>query len=172
MFGKKYFNNIYGLICANVILIISCYLYLPNIFLLFYVSVGITTFAYGLMIPSLNIINNQIGKLLKDELRSYLPLVLIMLTIVQSIARFCGPALFTLYAQLVENNRCNFDDKNKYIIDGCDIKHYIMGNSIIISICCLIIIISVYILRKTFNNLKYQQNEKQLLISQYNNINV
>lgn len=165
MLGRKYLSDIYGLILSNVILVIGIYIFLPNIFCAFYVAVGISTFAYGLMIPSLNIINNQMGKMIKNELKSYLPLVLIMLTIVQSVARFCGPALFTSYTHLDEEKNCDFRNKNNYITKGCNIDNYVLENALIIGICALITFISIYMLHRNFKYLKNDTEQKQLLIN-------
>lgn len=109
----------------------------------FYLGVGLTTFAYGLMIPSLNIINNNIGKQLKYHIGSYVSFAISLITIAQGLARFCGPAIFTLFTNIIEDFDCDFSNPELYVTSGCRIDNYYAQNGTYIAICTIFSVLSI-----------------------------
>ena len=132
----------------------------------FHLGVGITTFAYGLMIPSLNIMNNNFGKQLKQYIGSYISFAISLITIAQGLARFCGPAIFILFANIIEDSNCDFSNPELYITSGCRIDNYYTQNGIYIAICTLFTVLSIIAMNKRNN-----QVSPFIIIKNTDNIN-
>jgi MFS family permease len=154
MFGKKYMTGMPCLVGSLILLSIGSYMFLINDDWGFYCAVGITTFAYGLMIPSLNIINNEFGKNIKAIIGSYMALAISFIVIVQGAARFAGPAIFTLFTQLNENVDCDFKNPDQYITDGCNIENYFEQNVAYITVCSVFTFMGIAFLVKKSNEFK------------------
>jgi hypothetical protein len=155
MIARELLTGIYGLIGSIFLLLIgeALYLFKPNF--MFYVAVGVTTFAYGLTIPSINILNNQIVKQDKNISKNNVALSITLLTIVQSLARFVGPALFITYHPVSDNDNCNFTDPDKYLVDGCEISYYYIMSTVYIGLSAITMLAAtVFMYRKIINTPK------------------
>jgi MFS family permease len=132
MLARNILSGIYGLVGSIILLILGTCLYLVCYNWMFYVAVGLSTFAYGVMIPSINIINNTIAKQNKQILGDKMALTISFLTIIQSLARFIGPAMIITFIVGDNSAECNFTNSDNYITDGCKIHaYYIMGGGYI-----------------------------------------
>jgi len=116
----------------------------------------LSTLAYGLMIPSLNIINNQIARLAKAQTGNNTTSMIILLSIIQSIARFGGPSAFAIFTSVDEHTNCDFSDPDNYVTNGCTIKNYVLSNSIFISASFTIMTVSLFALNRKINRLNDQ----------------
>ena len=142
MVARDQLSSLYGLVGSIILFIISLSIYFVRYDPLFYVAVGATTFAYAIMIPSLNIINNDIAKKNQAILGNKMALAITMLTIVQSVARFVGPFMFITFGSSHRNEICNFTDPDKYVTHGCQITNYYMMSGIYIGVTSVAMLIS------------------------------
>ena len=143
--------SIGGLWVSVILLSGSACLYLWNVEIVFHFAVGMTTFSYGLMIPSINILNNNLAKKSKFILGKSMGLSITLLTVFQSLARFIGPTCFSFGISVVNDINCTFEDH--YVTNGCKLDGF--GVSAICYICVsflLMIIGSVYLGKKLGNN--------------------
>ena len=156
MIARSVLSRVHGLIGSIILLIIGTCCYLIKFNFMFYVAVGLTTFAYAIMIPSINIINNDIAKRNQEVLGNKLALAITLLTIIQSFARFVGPMMFTIFGTSDYSSTCNFTDVDKYITEGCTINHYYLMNGIYIGISAVLMLgSSIIIFRKEFQRYKF-----------------
>lgn len=140
---KKHISSKIGLWVSSIMLFSTSFLYLFENNVVFYFAVGLTTFSYALLIPSINVQNNLLAKETKNILGKSIGVSITTLTVAQSLARFSGPASFALFKKLVENNNCDFSNLNKYITQGCQIENYILTSISFISVFFLCILISL-----------------------------
>lgn len=123
-FGKRKLSKFGVLTFTTLLLLSSCFIFISKPDAMFYVGVGVTTFAYGLMIPYLNVLNNGIGKKIKKKVGSHMVYGIFMLTVFQSAARFAGPAIFAIFTEVDESHDCDFEDRRDYQTSGCEIRNY------------------------------------------------
>jgi MFS family permease len=153
LINKKAFATLKSLCVSVVLLVVGLYVYLASDNWTFYLAVGLSTLAYGLMIPSLNIINNLIARLAKAQTGNNTTTMIILLSISQSIARFCGPSAFAIFTSVDEHTNCDFSDPDNYVTNGCTIKNYVLSNSIFISSSFAIMMVSMFALNRKINRL-------------------
>jgi MFS family permease len=153
-FKKKEISTLSGLGISMVLLTLGSYVYLSDDNWTFYLAVGVSTFAYGIMIPSINIINNQLAKSIKADSNSNMAIQIILLHVSQSIGRFLGPSALPVFTELNEEYDCNFDDQDKYITDGCTIDNYVASTAFLVSFSFVIMVISLYVLHKKMARLE------------------
>lgn len=120
----------------------------------FYLGIGVTTFAYGLSIPSINILNNRLAKQVKGMLNNNVAMAVTALTISQSLSRFAGPSMFTATIHINDSNECDFSDPDNYVIGGCEIKGYLTSTIIYISAGYALMVLSFIALIKVFESSK------------------
>lgn len=151
---KKYISGKVGLWVSTLSLIGTSCLYLPEVNLMFYFAVGLATFSYALLIPSINVQNNLLAKEWKDVLGKSIGVSITSLSVAQSLARFSGPASFILLKKIVDGaSDCNLDNKEHYIISGCRIEGYLWSSVVFIAVSSLLMVISlIFISRKKDNN--------------------
>jgi hypothetical protein len=145
-FGKKKLPKFKTLTLAVITLLISSYVFVIPYDAMFFVAVGITTFAYALMIPYINVLNNQIGKTIQKDIGSAMVYAIFLLTIFQSAARFAGPAAFAIFTHTITDQDCNFEDKHHYVTIGCIINGYIGQNISYISVSLVLSFIALIFL--------------------------
>ena len=162
LLAKQFLSELYGLVLSIVLLTCGSYVYLASPDWAFYVAVGISTFAYGLMIPSVNILNNTLAKKNKTFLGKYMAITISLLTVIGSLARFAGPAMFTVFTTSDIHNNCNFSNKDNYNTSGCTVDNYIASNTSYITIAFVLMILSCVAL---YNRLKCENDSRPLLSS-------
>ena len=74
-------------------------------------------------------------------------LMLISLSIVQSLAQFAGPALFTATINQEESKDCNLNGVT-YIISGCALSHFVGIAAAYNTVASVIMIVSYYFVVK------------------------
>ncbi len=143
---------------SSIIQIIISTLFLYNIGTMFYVAVGLTTFSYAILIPSINIQNSIIAKENKDILGNKMGISITALAVFQSLARFAGPSCFMLFKHLTKNENCDLHDPNHYIITGCSIMDYIPSTIVVLSVSFVLTVICllfITITRKNITSVNY-----------------
>lgn len=146
---STYISGSIGLWISVLFLMLSSFFYLSTNNVIFYFAIGLSTFAYAILIPSINIQNNLIAKKHRAELGKSIGLSIIALTISQSVARFAGPSCFMILKELVKSKDCDFSDPKNYIITGCVIKGYLSSCIIFIILSLIIsIIASIFLTKK------------------------
>ena len=123
LFFKKSISNERGLLLSTIILVPTVFLFTIQHNFMYYVAVGATTFANGFMIPSINYQNNVLAKNLKSVLKGKFGIMLISLSIVQGLAQFVGPTLFSLTIHQDDDNNCKIDG-DKYETSGCKLENF------------------------------------------------
>jgi MFS family permease len=145
---RKTMSGMKCFVSSNILLYLgSCIFFFTGDWA-FYFAVGITTFAYGVMIPSLMIMNNIIGKRLTNSIGSYVAIALTFITIFQGLARFCGPAIFTSFTNTIQDHDCDFKNKDAYVTSGCELENYYLQNSIFIAIAAFLSLFAIHVLKK------------------------
>jgi hypothetical protein len=145
---KKNMSSIKGLCLGIIMLISTSYLYLNDKDIVFYFATGLTTLSYGLTIPSINILNNTLAKNMKSILGTKLGVSITLLTVFQSLARFAGPALFSLTDVVTEKNGCSFVKKEDYVTHGCAINNFKFLCWLYVSISALFMVIGLLFLNR------------------------
>lgn len=147
--GLKQYLTGHGALWASIIIqSVSTYLFLPSHDAFFYIAVGLTTFAYGLMIPSLNVQNNILAKKLKKSLGSSMAFAVSLLIVVQSLARFTGPPSFDIFTAPDKSTDCSFSDPHNYITAGCTITHYAVSGAIFTTLASLMMIFGAFFFKR------------------------
>lgn len=137
---------------SNTLLCLSIFIYEIKNDIAFYVAVGLTTFAYGIAIPSINTLNSIVAKHYSSILRKSIGLVVTVLTIFQAPARFLGPTLFTLSIHPNENDDdyaggCDFS-LSQYNTTTCVLRHYESMVPLYNCVGCVIMLYSIYMIKK------------------------
>lgn len=137
-----------GLVVASNILILSTLMFLFKFNIIFYIAVGMTTFGYIFFVPLINVQNNIIAKNYKSKLGKSIGISITALTSFQSLARFIGPASFTLFKHRSNNKFCNFSNPDNYITSGCEIKGYLWSSLVAIIVVFVLSILCFYWINK------------------------
>lgn len=149
MVARNFLSGVGGLISSVLLLIVSMTIYLFKINAMFYVAVGMTTFAYAVMIPSINVYNNSLAKRNIGLLGNKLALAITLLPVFQSLARFVGPFMFVTFGATHSGENCNFEDPNLYKTSGCQIKNYYVMSGVYMSTAAIcMLVVCVVILKK------------------------
>lgn len=138
-FYKEKISSTGGLI-VSVCLMSTIFLFLIKENIMYHLIIGTITYIYGLTIPSVNGINNNIAKKLKPSVGHYFNLIVISLTMIQATMRFIAPTLFTLSVHQHNEKDCNFDDTH-YETRGCSLTNY---NTIVITYNTLSMVIMLF----------------------------
>jgi MFS family permease len=154
LFLKEKLAGQKGLWVSILIQSVSTYLFLPNPKPFFYIAVGLTTFAYGLMIPSLNVLNNVLARKIKTYLGSSMAFAVSLLIVVQSFARFTGPPCFDLFTAPINAMNCSFKDPDKYIVSGCDIEGYIGSGAVFTTIALFMMLTGAFFFKRRIDRIE------------------
>jgi len=148
--SKKALSGLRGMFISIIIQTIGTYFFLIKRNWAFYVAVGVSTFGYGMMIPSVNIINNTIIKNYKENLGNFMGFMISILTAIQATARFVGPTAFSTYnfTKSIAGTNCDLSDVDHYNTSGCVITNYIKFSLIYISISSGLMILFVLLCYK------------------------
>jgi hypothetical protein len=122
---RKKLSSEGGLMLSTIFSIPTVFLYMIQENPMYYVSVALTTYAYGLMIPSINYLNNILAKNLKAVLKGNFGIMVTSLSIAQGLARFVGPTLFTFSVPQENTGICDVEG-NDYDTSGCGLKHFVI----------------------------------------------
>lgn len=122
---KKKLSSQNGLLLSTIFSIPTVFIYMIQSNPVYYVGVAVTTYAYGLMIPSINYLNNILAKNLKGLLKGKFGIMVTSLSIAQGLARFVGPTLFTLSIPQQDDVNCDVDGRD-YDTSGCGLKHLVV----------------------------------------------
>ena len=158
-FFKKSISSKRGLLLSTIFSIPTAFLFLIQRNPIYYVAVASTTFAYGLMIPSINYLNNTLAKNLRGILKGRFGIMVTALSIAQGFARFIGPTLFTFSIPQENKPNCTLDDGDKYDTTGCGLHHFVTISAVYNSICAVLMIICYYYFTK-----KLEASEKNTSI--------
>lgn len=141
-FFQNFMSGNIGLCASSAGLILTTTFFLCNIHVIFHFAVGLTTFCYAVLVPSINIQNNLLARKNKELLGNIAGISIVSLAIFQSVARFVGPACFMLFKNVTESAECNMTDPEYYNVSDCRIDGYIpssigfiSGSSLITMIC-------------------------------------
>jgi len=142
-FFQDFMSGNIGLCMSSIGLFITSTFFLCKLDVIFYIAVGLTTFCYAVLVPSINIQNNLLARRHKNLLGNIMGVSIVALAVFQSVARFVGPACFMLFKDVVRTPDCNITDPEHYNVTGCKIEGYIpssMGfiiGSFVITVICL-----------------------------------
>jgi len=159
---KEKLSGLDGLFFSLVILSTSIFFYIAQNNVMYYVAVGITTFGYGLTIPSINFLNNTLAKNLRSTLKGYFNIVVIILTIFQGVARFIGPTLFTISIHQQRDNACNVDG-NVYDTSGCNLYKFVFIAVVYNCVSVILMLVSRYFLSGSIKDSEPIQVAQHLL---------
>ncbi len=143
-FFKKNISSQKGLMLSTIFTIPTVFLFMVQENPMYYVAVASTTFAYGLMIPSINYLNNTLAKNLRGILKGRFGIMVTALSIAQGFARFVGPTLFTFSIPQENTSNCTLDDGEKYITSGCGLHNFVSMSAVYNSVCAILMIICYY----------------------------
>lgn len=157
---KKIISGMIGLCVSILILGVFSYLYLFNygVDVIYYIANGVTTFAYALLIPSINVQNNGIAKRNNTILGKYMGFTITLLTVSQSLARFAGPSMFILLKHVNDDVDCDLHNKDNYVLTNCVIDGFVVSSALFASISFVVMIVcSICLLldirmQKKYNN--------------------
>lgn len=165
---KKIIANMISISSLIILFFLSTCLYFFTDSWAFYLAVGSTTFVYNLINYSLNLINDNIGKQMKHIFGSYISVGISLITIVEGLARFCGPTISTIFMLAINQSNstnCNFENSEEYITSGCSFDNYLVQNLVCIVICTCISFLGFIPLNNRINQfIKHVNNEKKHLI--------
>ena len=168
-FFKKSISNEKGLLISTICSIPTVFLFMIQKNPMYFVAVATTTYAYGLMIPSINYLNNCLAKNLRGILKGKFGIMVTALSISQGFARFIGPTLFTLSIPQENKANCTLDDGEKYKTDGCGLHHFVIISAVYNCVCAFLIIICYYYFTK---KLKASSQDISILPINSNSINI
>jgi MFS family permease len=169
MVAKKQMASLGGLMIGLILLYASLIIFVVKNNIAYYVGTGMITLSYGLSIPAINIINNQIAKQKNKSIGDNIALVITLLTIAQSIGRFVGPAMFSTFVTIDDSSiDCDLSNDDKYIIEGCKLNNFTMATIIIVCVSFIITLICAKHIHTILNHTS-KSNETPLLQDKINN---